>query len=186
MSNGEIKALEELMPVDQNEEVTLINNEEQQQNGSAKGGERDRDRDSKKRKHDDYDRNGHSRKRRSGSDSDEVHVKIMIPSSAAGGVIGRGGEKIAQIQKDANVRMKMSKSNDIYPNTNERVCLVSGSVSSVLKAYEYINERMKEKSESRSSSDDDRLSYIKLLIPNATAGLLIGKGGAFIKQIKVK
>lgn len=177
MSNEESNMMEELMPTEMNGEAIA---QEHHQNGSGKSGG---DRDSKKRKYDDYDRNGHSSKRKS-SGGDEVHVKIMIPSSAAGGVIGRGGEKIAQIQKDANVRMKMSKSSDHYPNTNERVCLVIGSVSSVLKAYEYINERMQEKSDSRSSSDDDRLSYIKLLIPNATAGLLIGKGGSYIKQIK--
>ena len=145
----------------------------------------DRD-NSKKRKYDDYDRNGGRKRRGSGGASDDdVHMKMMIPSSAAGGVIGRGGEKIAQIQKDANVRMKMSKSNDLYPGTNERVCLVVGSIHSVLRAYELINERMQEKSDSRSYGDDDRINYIKLLIPNITAGLLIGKGGSYIKQIKV-
>ena len=69
----------------------------------------------------------------SSSDQEDVYLKLLIPSSAAGGVIGRGGEKIAQIQKDANVRMKMSKANDYYPNTNERICLIIGSVRAVLK-----------------------------------------------------
>lgn len=77
----------------------------------------------------------------------EVYFKLLIPSSAAGGVIGRGGEKIAQIQKDSNVKMKMSKANDYYPNTNERVCLIIGSIKAVLKAHDYIVERMQEKPE---------------------------------------
>jgi len=118
---------------------------------------------------------------------EDIYFKLLIPSSAAGGVIGRGGEKIAQIQKDANVRMKMSKANDYYPNTNERVCLIIGSVKSVLKAHEYIIERVQEKPESnktQSLADEERYNQIKILIPNTTAGLLIGKGGAYIKQIK--
>lgn len=63
-------------------------------------------------------------------------------------MIGRGGEKIAQIQKDSNVKMKMSKANDYYPNTNERICLIIGSIKSVLKAHDYIVERLLEKPES--------------------------------------
>lgn len=117
---------------------------------------------------------------------EDVYLKLLIPSSAAGGVIGRGGEKIAQIQKDANVRMKMSKANDYYPNTNERICLIIGSVRSVLRAHDYIIERIQEKPEtkSQSSADEERVNQVKILIPNTTAGLLIGKGGAYIKQIK--
>ena len=34
---------------------------------------------------------------------------------AAGAIIGKGGETIAQIQKDAGARVKMSKANDFYP-----------------------------------------------------------------------
>ena len=127
--------------------------------------------------------NGHQ----SSSDEPEVYLKLLIPSAAAGGIIGRGGEKIAQIQKDAQVKMKMSKANDYYPNTSERICLIIGSVNAVLKAHGYIIERIQEKpdsSKSGSSIDEDRMSQIKILIPNGTAGLLIGKGGAYIKQIK--
>ena len=38
-----------------------------------------------------------------------------MPSIAAGAIIGKGGETIAQVQKDAGARVKMSKANDFYP-----------------------------------------------------------------------
>lgn len=38
-----------------------------------------------------------------------------MPSVAAGAIIGKGGETIAQIQKEAGARVKMSKANDFYP-----------------------------------------------------------------------
>lgn len=42
-------------------------------------------------------------------------MKILVPSVAAGAIIGKGGETIAQVQKDAGARVKMSKANDFYP-----------------------------------------------------------------------
>lgn len=43
------------------------------------------------------------------------HFKLLVPSIAAGAIIGKGGETIAQLQKDAGARVKMSKANDFYP-----------------------------------------------------------------------
>jgi RNA-binding protein Nova len=45
------------------------------------------------------------------------HFKILVPTTAAGAIIGKGGETIAQLQKDAGARIKMSKANDLYPGT---------------------------------------------------------------------
>lgn len=45
------------------------------------------------------------------------HFKILVPAVAAGAIIGKGGETIAQLQKEAGARVKMSKSNDFYPGT---------------------------------------------------------------------
>ena len=142
---------------------------------------------SNKRKSDD-DSSYHSSKRcNSSSKSGEVHIKFLIPSSVAGSIIGRGGDRIAQIQNDANVRVKMSKANDYYPNTNERVCLVIGTIEAVLQAFRLICEKINEKCENQKRSESElheRLNLIKLVIPNNTAGFLIGRGGSFVKQIK--
>lgn len=43
------------------------------------------------------------------------HFKVLVPSIAAGAIIGKGGETIAQLQKDTGARVKMSKSHDFYP-----------------------------------------------------------------------
>ncbi len=49
------------------------------------------------------------------SENGSVHLKILIPSIAAGAIIGKGGETIAELQKQAGARVKMSKANDFYP-----------------------------------------------------------------------
>jgi hypothetical protein len=104
----------------------------------------------KKRKYEcdlvDSNNNNHKKSNKN-DDGLEVYLKFLIPASVAGGVIGRGGEKIAQIQRDANVRMKMSKANDYYPNTNERVCLVIGKIRSIFQAYDLISERIRDRPE---------------------------------------
>lgn len=43
------------------------------------------------------------------------HFKILVPAVAAGAIIGKGGETIAHLQKEAGARIKMSKANDFYP-----------------------------------------------------------------------
>lgn len=46
------------------------------------------------------------------------HLKVLVPGVAAGAIIGKGGDTIAQLQKDTGARVKMSKSHDFYPGTH--------------------------------------------------------------------
>lgn len=51
----------------------------------------------------------------SGGNGHTLHFKILVPAVAAGAIIGKGGETIAHLQKNAGARVKMSKANDFYP-----------------------------------------------------------------------
>lgn len=99
------------------------------------------------------------------------HFKILVPAAAAGRIIGKGGTTIAQLQKDAGARVKMSKASEFYPGTTERVCLISGPIEGILKINDFFMENFSSTS-------------VKILVPNSTAGMIIGKGGSYIKQIK--
>ncbi|TNN09216.1 RNA-binding protein [Schistosoma japonicum] len=46
---------------------------------------------------------------------DNVQLKILVPSIAAGAVIGKSGEAIGRIQKDTNTKVKISKQDEFYP-----------------------------------------------------------------------
>lgn len=52
---------------------------------------------------------------KTGETATTYHFKTLVPSVAAGAIIGKGGETIASLQKDAGARVKMSKSHDFYP-----------------------------------------------------------------------
>ncbi|XP_050404467.1 RNA-binding protein Pasilla isoform X1 [Patella vulgata] len=122
---------------------------------------------------------------------ENIHLKILVPSIAAGAIIGKGGETIAQVQKEAGARVKMSKANDFYPGTTERVCLIMGPVEAVQKVHNFIMDKIKEKPDPNPKLDDTKSNFerhrqvsVKILVPNSTAGMIIGKGGNYIKQIK--
>lgn len=155
-------------------------------NSSARKRKNDNESQSSRSKHRYRGGGDRDRDRSEQHHADEIIFKVLVPSFAAGGVIGRGGEKIAHIQKEANVRMKMSKANDYYPGTQERVCIMyAGSIGALLKAHDYLVEKIKEKPLDQSKPiDEERENQTKMLIPNTTAGLLIGKNGVYIKQIK--
>ncbi|XP_026829409.1 RNA-binding protein Nova-1 isoform X3 [Ooceraea biroi] len=121
------------------------------------------------------------------------HLKVLVPGVAAGAIIGKGGDTIAQLQKDTGARVKMSKSHDFYPGTTERVCLITGTVDAIMEVMEFIMDKIREKPDltSKTTVDFDsgkataeRDKQVKILVPNSTAGMIIGKAGNYIKQIK--
>ncbi|CAB3364977.1 Hypothetical predicted protein [Cloeon dipterum] len=131
--------------------------------------------DSRKRPLDSETENGTTKRSHYGGGTEGTfHFKVLVPSIAAGAIIGKGGETIAHLQKDAGARVKMSKANDFYPGTSERVCLISEKPDPNAKpAIDFDNKTAAE-----------REKQVKILVPNSTAGMVIGKGGNFIKQIK--
>lgn len=79
----------------------------------------------------------------------------------------------------------------IFPGTSERVCLITGSADAIITVLEFIMEKIKEKPDLTAKLTDievkqaqERDKQVKILVPNSTAGMIIGKAGAFIKQIK--
>ncbi|XP_046740963.1 RNA-binding protein Pasilla isoform X2 [Diprion similis] len=150
--------------------------------------------DSRKRPLDCDVENGATKRSHYGSGGDGTyHLKVLVPGVAAGAIIGKGGETIAQLQKDTGARVKMSKSHDFYPGTTERVCLITGSVDAIMAVMDFIMEKIREKPDltSKTTVDFDsgkttaeRDKQVKILVPNSTAGMIIGKAGNYIKQIK--
>lgn len=131
-------------------------------------------------------------KKLSALDTSTCHLKLLIPSAAAGAIIGKGGETIAEVQKNAGARIKMSKANDFYPGTNERVCLITGSKEAITDILGFLTEKVKEKPDPNAKPAIDfdnkitaeREKQVKVIVPNSTAGMIIGKGGNFIKHLK--
>ncbi|CAI4231538.1 unnamed protein product [Auanema sp. JU1783] len=131
-----------------------------------------------------------SKKAHLDGEENQLAVKILIPSAAVGAIIGKGGEAMRALKTDNNCRVQMSKSSDTYPGTSERVCLVKGKLQNVVSVVEAIMEKIREKCDGVAGSDAfdhkgaNRGSEIKIVMPNTSAGMVIGKAGANIKDIR--
>lgn len=44
-------------------------------------------------------------------------MKVLVPSIAAGAIIGKNGEAIGQMQRETGAKIKLSKLNDFYPGS---------------------------------------------------------------------
>ncbi|CAD5231356.1 unnamed protein product [Bursaphelenchus xylophilus] len=120
----------------------------------------------------------------------EVQVKVLIPAGAVGALIGKGGEAMRQLKTDSGCRVQMSKNQEMFHNTNERICLVKGKVTACMMVMKVILEKIQEKIESNNPADPfdlkglNRPNEMKIVVPNTSAGMVIGKSGASIKEIR--
>uniref|UniRef100_A0A8C8ZIP5 NOVA alternative splicing regulator 1 n=1 Tax=Prolemur simus TaxID=1328070 RepID=A0A8C8ZIP5_PROSS len=78
------------------------------------------------------------------SEDGQYFLKVLIPSYAAGSIIGKGGQTIVQLQKETGATIKLSKSKDFYPGTTERVCLIQGTVEALNAVHGFIAEKIRE------------------------------------------
>uniref|UniRef100_A0A803WFV5 NOVA alternative splicing regulator 1 n=1 Tax=Ficedula albicollis TaxID=59894 RepID=A0A803WFV5_FICAL len=87
-----------------------------QQNGTHTGVPIDLDPpDSRKRPLEAPPEAGSTKRTNTGEDG-QYFLKVLIPSYAAGSIIGKGGQTIVQLQKETGATIKLSKSKDFYPD----------------------------------------------------------------------
>ncbi|GMR59242.1 hypothetical protein PMAYCL1PPCAC_29437, partial [Pristionchus mayeri] len=121
---------------------------------------------------------------------DSVQVKVLIPTAAVGALIGKGGETMRNLKNESNCRVQMSKNQEVYHGTSERICMVKGKITSAMMVMEAIAEKIREKVDPNAPGDSfdhkgvPRNKEMKLLMPNTSAGMVIGKSGASIKEIR--
>uniref|UniRef100_A0A915P301 K Homology domain-containing protein n=1 Tax=Meloidogyne floridensis TaxID=298350 RepID=A0A915P301_9BILA len=83
---------------------------------------------------------------------------------------GKGGETMRNLKNDTGCRVQMSKNQEFYHGTTERICFVKGKISSAMIVMGAILEKIQEK--------------MKFIVPNTSAGMVIGKNGTSIKEIR--
>lgn len=113
-----------------------------------------------------------------------VHIKMLIPARIAGIVIGKGGSNISKLQEESNCRVRISKTYELFPGTDERVCLINGEIQGIMQVYDRVQDTFKARPDAFNADlPSDRINEVQILVPNTTAGLLIGRAGSNIRQI---
>merc|ERR1712216_553736 len=71
-------------------------------------------------------------------------LKIPVPNSAAGGIIGKGGATIRTISETSGARVQLSQKDEVHAELNERLCTVTGTTEQVLAASRSVVEKVQE------------------------------------------
>lgn len=116
-----------------------------------------------------------------GVDDDEevtMILKLLIPGTAAGSIIGKGGSTINEFQIQTGARIQLSRNAEVFPGTTDRMVTLGGTATAILGAMHLMINKLIADGESIVGGNPQ----IKLVIPNASCGCIIGKGGATIRS----
>ena len=120
------------------------------------------------------------------------HRRSHVSFSPCG--TGKGGATINELQASTNCRIQLTRTGEVFPGTTERVLTLSGELPSVLTALHLIctklqtettrdeEETTHESARKNEGGENKETPKCRLVIPNAAAGCVLGKGGATIKS----
>lgn len=136
-----------------------------------------------------------------------VTLKLLLSNNMAGSVIGRSGQTVKELQTKSSSKIRLGQSGDYFPGSSDRVCLIHGPLDNVKSAIALVLEKLynlqlelidnqlgqgDHTNESSSATEENenkkfRINFtMKILIPTAACGMLIGKEGSTIKKLKEK
>ncbi|OJD27219.1 hypothetical protein ACJ73_01384 [Blastomyces percursus] len=135
--------------------------------------------------------------RRPGSMDDNIET-ISVESSLVGLIIGRQGESLRRIESETGTRIQFLDSAN--PSSTVRLCKITGSRAARGDAKAEITRIISESSASRSGARADRPGHmppkatsqpsqddedaVRIMVPDRTVGLIIGRGGETIRDLQ--
>lgn len=127
-----------------------------------------------------------------------VTLKFLVSNPLAGSLIGTGGAAIKELMEVTSARVTVSSITDVYPGTSDRIVLISGPHDCVDMAQGLIWELIasftasngdksvpwspKAAHEAEGANNEVQVCG-KVSIPAAAGGLILGKGGAFLRSM---
>ncbi|XP_042501523.1 KH domain-containing protein HEN4-like isoform X2 [Macadamia integrifolia] len=115
-----------------------------------------------------------------GEASDEFSMKILCAAGKIGGVIGKGGATVKQLQQETGANIQVD---DTVPEGEERAIVVSSfealwnPISPTIEAILHLQNKTSEMSEKG-------IITTRLLVPSSKVGCLLGQGGHVITEMR--
>ncbi len=107
-----------------------------------------------------------------------ITLKFLLPDSAAGSIIGKGGATVNELQSQTGSRIQLSRAAEVFPGTTDRIVTVYGTAPSILGAFHLMISKLVRDGEGLVGGRP----HVKLVVPNASCGCIIGRGGATIRN----
>ncbi|RKP02422.1 hypothetical protein CXG81DRAFT_2160, partial [Caulochytrium protostelioides] len=111
-------------------------------------------------------------------------VRLLVPHTQMGAIIGKAGAKIKEVQEASGVKMQAHE--ELLPHSSERIVTLQGVIDSIHIASYHIGEVLQSRPE-RSQGTRFYLpqpGLIQIYIPNEMVGAVIGKQGMRINEIR--
>lgn len=144
-----------------------------------------------------------------GGGGGETTVRFGVPVAMAGGIIGRGGENIRDIQTRTGAHVSMQPSHEVPPGSAERMVTVSGAPGAVAEAQQMIMMLLQNARPAMGSGGGGMGGggmgmgmgggmggggggggagnvNIAIPVPDSQVGTIIGKQGATIKMLQAR
>lgn len=118
------------------------------------------------------------------SDSMEkpTYIRFLVSNAAAGSVIGKGGSTITDFQSQSGARIQLSRNQEFFPGTTDRIIMISGAINETLKAVELVLVKLLSEIHAEEGDDVEPRTKVRLIVPNSSCGGIIGKAGSTIKS----
>ncbi|VVT43676.1 uncharacterized protein SAPINGB_P000094 [Magnusiomyces paraingens] len=113
--------------------------------------------------------------------SSPIHLRLLVSSKEAVFIIGQHGNTISKIREESGVELKVSEH---FQGIKERVVNIKGSCEHVSKAAALITRCLNDEPFDQASTSDAKVFTLKVLIPQALMGAIIGKGGSRFREIE--
>lgn len=127
--------------------------------------------------------------------TEPITYRLLVSAREAGCLIGQNGTVIDSIREETNTRAGISK---LQPGSHERILTVSGTIEDTSKALSYFAQALVNASSEAISTYlyfplkqlslipniEHETTFLRLLIPNAQMGTLIGARGIRIQEIQ--
>mmetsp|Transcript_26759 Transcript_26759/g.58267 ORF Transcript_26759/g.58267 Transcript_26759/m.58267 type:complete len:359 (-) Transcript_26759:400-1476(-) len=125
----------------------------------------------------------------SASGEQKVSAKFLISNASAGSVIGKGGVTITEFQAQSGARIQLSRNHEFFPGTTDRILLLTGTVNAILTALHLILSKLLAEEPPGTQQENPGMvsptaasTVVKLVVPSAVCGGIIGKGGSTIRS----
>ena len=106
---------------------------------------------------------------------------MLCPDLVTGSVIGKGGEEIKAIKAKTNAVINVAKAGQQYPGTaDERPIAIKGNKQAMMDVILFVQDKIY----SSDKAEEDRKKIVKLVVPDTSAGRIIGRGGETVKRLR--
>lgn len=105
------------------------------------------------------------------------YVKVLVTSSQASLVIGKGGETVTQLRQLTGCLLKLSNTSHRFPGTDRQVLLVGGTEDVLNAGIERVLRVL-------NPEDGQAQVFVAAVVASSGVSALIGRGGESIAQLR--